>query len=91
MNLVIVQSRANGAPMEKDLDVYSWSVCGDCPCTVTGNLYFKTQAMSTMSAYMSASALSLRSIRMSLPRDPRTPVTALHALRGLTICGERRL
>lgn len=77
--------------MEKDLDVYSWSLCGDCPCTVTGNLYFKTQAMSTMSAYMSALGLSLRSIRMSLPNDSHTPVTTLHTLRGLTICGERRL
>lgn len=64
INLVNEQSRANGAPMEKDLDVYSRSPCGDYPFTVTGNLYFKTQAMSNMSAYMSALALSLHSIRI---------------------------
>lgn len=74
-----------------DMDVYSWSPCGDCPCTVTGNLYFKTQAMSNMSAYMLALGLSLHSIRMSLPNDPHTSVTTLHAPRGLTVCGKRRL
>lgn len=54
------------------MDVYSWSPCGDCLCTVTGYIYFKTQAMLNTSAYMSALRLSLHSIRMSLPNDPHT-------------------